>query len=107
MRLASGYILTFDCQQVFQAKGLQALDSNGYSDPYCKVLVGKKRQKTKTIEKNLNPQWDETFHFTSKEFRSCMKSSKHIIFELRDKDIFSADEFLGQVSPFHFASDPI
>ena len=84
--------------QIFEAQGLQGLDSNGFSDPYCKVQLGKSKQRTKTIQKCLDPQWEETFHFTARELRQCMMKSGRLVLELRDSDILSPDEFLGQVS---------
>ena len=51
------------------ASGLKAADRSGFSDPYCKVMLGESKdieataQKTKTIKKTLDPMWDETFRF--------------------------------------------
>ena len=51
------------------ASGLKAADRSGFSDPYCKVMLGESKeieataQKTKTIKKTLDPTWDETFRF--------------------------------------------
>jgi len=49
--------------RVVQAKKLKAVDSNGLSDPYCILQVGKVKQRTKTKKKNLNPKWNELFKF--------------------------------------------
>jgi len=47
---------------VIEAKDLIAVDSNGLSDPYVKVMRGSKLiGKTKVVKKNLNPTWNETF----------------------------------------------
>jgi len=47
---------------VIEAKDLLAVDSSGTSDPYVKLLKGKKEfGKTKVIKKNLNPTWNENF----------------------------------------------
>ncbi|ORX44171.1 C2-domain-containing protein [Piromyces finnis] len=48
---------------VIEAKDLPSVDSNGTSDPYVKIMRGKKEiGKTKVIKKNnLNPQWNESF----------------------------------------------
>lgn len=84
--------------QVTEARGLRALDSNGKSDPYAIIKVGKAVQETKVIDKDLNPVWDETFVFSAKAAERCMRSSHpKIIFELWDRDFLSPDEFLGQV----------
>ena len=45
-----------------EGKNLAVRDSNGLSDPYVKVLLnGSNVYKSKTILKNLNPQWNERF----------------------------------------------
>ena len=51
---------------VYLDKGvdLKSMDSNGLSDPYVKLTVHGKQQKSKTVKKTLNPQWDESFTWT-------------------------------------------
>lgn len=35
------------------------MDKNGFSDPYCRIIVaGQKPCKTLIIKKNLNPKWE-------------------------------------------------
>lgn len=41
---------------------LVAMDKNGTSDPYVKFkLSGRLLHKSKTVHRDLNPVWDETF----------------------------------------------
>ena len=38
------------------AVGLKSMDSNGFSDPYVKLSLGRHKEKSKTIKKTLNPR---------------------------------------------------
>lgn len=44
---------------VHQAEQLIAADSNGKSDPYCILKLGRKKFQTKTIKDTVDPQWNE------------------------------------------------
>jgi len=47
--------------EVKEAHNLFASDRNGFSDPYCVVHIGSKSKRTKIIQKNLNPKWNQKF----------------------------------------------
>ncbi|EKE40822.1 hypothetical protein ENU1_078210, partial [Entamoeba nuttalli P19] len=47
---------------VVSGKQLKAMDIRS-SDPYVIVSVGIEQRKTKTVMKNLNPTWGDSFEF--------------------------------------------
>ena len=81
-----------------EAKDLLASDSNGFSDPYFKVphrqngvvdLPGKKNR-SKTIKKNLNPVWNHSFEI---EFNPTICNKLNI--EVYDYDLLGKDDLIG------------
>ncbi|CAO2169498.1 unnamed protein product [Urochloa humidicola] len=77
--------------RVLEARNLRAMDSNGFSDPYVKLQLGKQRFKTKVIKMNLNPTWDQEFSFLVGDVRDVLK------LDVYDEDILQMDDFLGQL----------
>ena len=49
--------------RVVSASGLVAMDSNGFSDPYCVLHIDNgPSYRTKTKKRTLNPKWDDEFY---------------------------------------------
>ena len=46
--------------EIVRARALEAKDYNGKSDPFVVVELGNSRLRTKTIQGDLNPVWNET-----------------------------------------------
>ncbi|CCF60247.1 hypothetical protein KAFR_0J01830 [Kazachstania africana CBS 2517] len=75
------------------AEGLDAADTNGFSDPYLKFYVNEsedKAFKTHIEKKTLNPVWNETGVISIK---NRVNDTLHI--KVMDWDATSADDLLG------------
>ena len=77
--------------EVVAAKGLEAMDTGGTSDPYTIVQVAKEKRKTKVIKKNLNPEWAETFEVVVNDVNDILKVS------VWDQDLMDAHDFMGGI----------
>ena len=84
---AASTVLTLD---VVAAKGLEAKDSGGTSDPYAIVQVSKEKRKTKVIKKDLNPEWAEKFELVVNDVNDTLKVS------VWDKDLIGSDDLIGE-----------
>ncbi|PHT39865.1 hypothetical protein CQW23_18719 [Capsicum baccatum] len=75
---------------VVRANGLKNHEMIGKSDPYAVVHIRPLfKVKTKTIDNNLNPVWDQTFELIAED-----KETQSLILEVFDKDI-GQDERMG------------
>jgi hypothetical protein len=62
----------------------------GSSDPFVEISYGKSKCKTKTIKKNLNPQWNETFDF------DVLDVSAPLFFHVFDWDMLTSKDPMGK-----------
>ncbi|CAN4111659.1 unnamed protein product [Withania somnifera] len=75
---------------VVKATGLKNHEMIGTSDPYAVVYIRPLfKRKTKTIDNNLNPVWDQTFELIAED-----KETQSLIIEVFDKDI-GQDQRMG------------
>ncbi|XP_060218696.1 calcium-dependent lipid-binding protein-like [Lycium barbarum] len=75
---------------IVKANALKNQEMIGKSDPYAVVYIRPLfKVKTKTIDNNLNPVWDETFELIAED-----KETQSLIVEVFDKDI-GQDERMG------------
>ncbi|KAF0699907.1 Aste57867_9547 [Aphanomyces stellatus] len=89
--------------KVVEAKGLLAADAGGTSDPYCVVTMLDKNgfpikhtsQKTKVVDKNLEPVWNCDMKFGDK---LDLTSVGAVRFDVIDHDNFSRDDSIGVVT---------
>jgi Ca2+-dependent lipid-binding protein len=45
--------------RLMDGKDLAIMDLTGSSDPYCVFILGTQKTKSKTVQKSLNPVWNE------------------------------------------------
>ncbi|KAM3724388.1 Extended synaptotagmin-2 [Dirofilaria immitis] len=63
------------------------------SDPYCEIQIGSQFYRTKTIDNDLNPVWNEYFEFVVDQ-----ANGQKLRIELFDYDKTSNDEELGRLA---------
>ncbi|KAJ1372931.1 hypothetical protein KIN20_035243 [Parelaphostrongylus tenuis] len=82
--------------KIIEAKNLENRDISfirkGKSDPYCEIQVGSQFLKTRTIDNNLNPVWNEYFEAVVDQAHG-----QKLRIELFDEDQ-GRDEELGRLS---------
>ncbi|KAG0457326.1 hypothetical protein HPP92_022483 [Vanilla planifolia] len=78
---------------VVKASALKNMEMIGKSDPYVFCYIRPMfKKKTKVINNNLNPVWNETFELLAED-----KETQNIIIEVFDEDDLSQDKKLGIV----------
>ncbi|KAJ7541462.1 hypothetical protein O6H91_10G060900 [Diphasiastrum complanatum] len=77
--------------KVLRAENLMKVDSVG-ANPYVKLLLKKSNQKktSRVINKNLNPEWNQSFHFLVEDAQHDM-----LVLEVRSRGTFGK-HFLGR-----------
>ncbi|KAH7545408.1 hypothetical protein FEM48_Zijuj01G0090400 [Ziziphus jujuba var. spinosa] len=74
-----------------EARNLPPTDSNGLSDPYVRLQLGKQKSKTKVVKKSLNPGWGEEFRFRVEDLH------EELLVSVLDEDKYFNDDFVGQL----------
>jgi len=86
---------------VIKAENLKNVEASGMfgkagaSDPYAVITFEGEKKKTKVIDDNLNPEWNETFEFPLKEH---LKSTQNINVQVFDHEKVGSDRLLGSTS---------
>ena len=79
--------------RILEGRSLKAMDSNGFSDPYVIVRVGKHEFVTKIKFRTLNPVWNETF-----ELELPSKEYTDVRLTVMDNDLVGADDLIGEAT---------
>lgn len=77
--------------KVIEARNLPAVDLNGFSNPYVRLLLGKSRCRTKVVKKCLNPSWNEEFSLWVEDLNEDLTVC------VLDEDKYFNDGFVGQM----------
>ncbi|KAK7352356.1 hypothetical protein VNO80_17776 [Phaseolus coccineus] len=75
---------------VIVAKNLALTDTNGLSDLYVRVQLGKQKFKTKVV-KSLNEMWDEQFTFWVDDLKDSL------VVSVMDEDKFFSYDYVGRL----------
>ncbi|OAY23751.1 hypothetical protein MANES_18G104300v8 [Manihot esculenta] len=75
---------------VVKARDLPIMDVSGSVDPYVEVKLGNYKGRTKHLEKNQNPVWNQIFAFSKDRLQSNL-----LEVTVKDKD-FVKDDFVGR-----------
>ncbi|KAI6649404.1 Myoferlin [Oopsacas minuta] len=81
--------------EVQGASGLKNQDYTKKSDPYCIIKFQGQSDKTKTIERNLSPIWNQVLEF---EIRAPLTGTENIDLEIKDENTFGRDTLMGKAS---------
>ncbi|KAH7430104.1 hypothetical protein KP509_09G084100 [Ceratopteris richardii] len=76
---------------LIEAHGLLDSDALGKSDPYAAIYCHKDIQRSRVIERSLNPVWNEHFRF------NVNNEVTEVLIKLFDKDDMRSDDPLGNV----------
>ncbi|KAG8096757.1 hypothetical protein GUJ93_ZPchr0013g33905 [Zizania palustris] len=76
---------------VVRAESLKNKELIGKSDPYVSLYIRPMfKEKTRVIDDNLNPEWNETFELIAED-----KETQHLILQVFDEDKLKQDKRLG------------
>lgn len=76
---------------VVRGESLKNKELIGKSDPYVVLFIRPMfKEKTRVIDDNLNPEWNETFELIAED-----KETQHVILEVFDEDNLKQDKRLG------------
>ncbi|KAH6825855.1 C2 calcium/lipid-binding and GRAM domain containing protein [Perilla frutescens var. hirtella] len=77
--------------RVIEAKNLPPMESNGFTNPYVKLQLGRQSFRSKAVKKCLNPSWSEEFIFKVDDLKR-----KLVVSVLDEEKCFNYD-FVGQI----------
>eukprot|EP01052_Picozoa_sp_SAG31_P032900 SAG31_NODE_3656_length_4020_cov_2.852079_4_plen_560_part_00 len=77
---------------IMDAFGLENTDDSGLSDPYCKVSLGPNQSaRTKAVDHDLTPEWNETFSFDVDEAQLLAGQHPPLLAVVMDQDLMKDD----------------
>ncbi|XP_070540972.1 myoferlin-like isoform X9 [Ptychodera flava] len=86
---------------IYQGRGLLAMDSDSFSDPYAYCCLMTRSQKTEIKKKTLCPTWDQTLIIDDLEIygepQRLADNPPDVVIEVFDWDSLGSPEFMGRV----------
>ncbi|KAL1566901.1 C2 and GRAM domain-containing protein-like isoform X1 [Salvia divinorum] len=76
--------------RVSEAKNLPPMESNGFTNPYVKLELGRQAFRSKSVKKCLNPSWSEEFIFKVDDLK------KNLLVSVLDEERCFNNDFVGQ-----------
>ncbi|KAJ6239333.1 camp-binding protein [Anaeramoeba flamelloides] len=79
--------------RIVKAEGLPAMDKSGTSDPFCTFTFSRRKKKTRTIKKTLDPVWNTTFSFINVPTQKLDPQLEILTY---DWNLFSSNDYIGR-----------
>ncbi|CAI8012691.1 Myoferlin [Geodia barretti] len=80
---------------VKSASSLPNVEKFSKSDPMCVIVLQGEKRKTKVIDNNLDPQWNETLTWT---LQAALSGSESLEIEVYDYEKLRSNRLLGTLS---------
>ncbi|XP_042040154.1 C2 and GRAM domain-containing protein At1g03370-like isoform X2 [Salvia splendens] len=77
--------------RVSEAKSLPPMESNGFTNPYVKLELGRQAFRSKAVKKCLNPLWSEEFIFKVDDLK------RKLVVSVLDEERCFNNDFVGQI----------
>lgn len=76
--------------RVIEARNLPPMESNGFTNPYVKLQLGKQGVRSKAVKKCLNPSWSEEFIIKVDDLK------RKLVVSVLDEERCFNNDFVGQ-----------
>ena len=81
--------------RLVKAKNVLAMDDGGTSDPFTEIRFHGVQNVSKTIDKTVNPEWDQTFTFKIPNGKRVLDATDKVELFMYDQDQGGLNDFIG------------